>query len=253
MSEINAFRTIWTRELLKWSRKRTELVSTVLQPIIWLAIFGFGMQGSISGTLGIDYLAFLAPGVVCQTIMFSAFAGGVSILMDKEFGFLKEILVSPVKRKTILLGKIFGGASIAYLQGIIVIVLALLLGVRFSSLLGVIIALGVMFLLSLAFMGFGMAVALRVKEIESFQKLNRFTVMPMWFLSGALYPIERSPSWLQTIVYFNPLTYGVDAIRTALISVERIMFEVDIIILCAFVIAMLWIGIRLFNRSEESS
>ena len=207
----------------------------------------------MSGTLGIDYLAFLAPGVVCQTIMFSAFAGGVSILMDKEFGFLKEILVSPVKRRTILLGKIFGGASIAYLQGIIVIVLALLLGVRFSSPLGVVTALGVMFLLSLAFMGFGMAVALRVKEIESFQKLNRFTVMPMWFLSGALYPIERSPSWFQTIVYFNPLTYGVDAIRTALISVERIMFGVDILILSIFVIAMLWIGIRLFNRSEESS
>jgi len=237
--------------MLKWCRKPVEMISSLLQPIIWLYIFGVGLGSSVSNIPGGDFLKFLAPGVICQTILFSGFFNGVSILMDKEFGFLKEILVSPVPRRTILMGKLLGGSTIAFLQGCIAFVLTLLLGVNFGSFGSILLAFLMMFLLSVTFMAMGLVLAMKLKEIESFQKLSRFTTMPMWFLSGGFYPMTNIPLWLEVLVYLNPLTYGVDLIRTLLTGVSQISIWVDVIVLLGFTGVMLAIGTKLFSKSEN--
>lgn len=250
MGEVGAIYIIWLREMLKWWRKPVEVIAAFMQPIIWLAIFGLGLSKSVNLAPGIDYLAFLAPGVISQTILFTAFFGGVSVLWDREFGFLKEILVSPVSRRAIAAGKVLGGATIAFIQGLLALLLAVGVGVKFSSLASIFAACGVMALISLAFMAFGLAIACSLKEMESFQRIGRFTTMPLWFLSGALYPIEKSPDWLRIVVSLNPLTYGVDALRTLLIGVSTFDLTLSIGVLIAFTASMLALGTHLFNKSE---
>jgi ABC-2 type transport system permease protein len=251
VGERTALYVIWYRELIKWARKRAELISSLLQPIMWLFIFGVGLKDSVKIGEGVDFLTYLAPGVICQTILFSAFFNGVSILMDREFGFLKEIMVSPIKRQTIIAGKLLGGATIAFIQGCIAFFLSLLLGVQFGNFLNILLALLIMFLISMAFMAMGLAIATKLKEIESFQKISRFTTMPMWFLSGGFYPVSTLPVWLKVFVYLNPLTYGVDALRTLLIGVSQINMLLDLAILICFTFVMLAIGAFLFNKSDN--
>ncbi|MHA1339249.1 MAG: ABC transporter permease [Promethearchaeota archaeon] len=251
MGELKALYVIWYRELLKWTRKRIELMASLMQPIFWLLIFGSGLGVSMADIPGNDFLKYLAPGVICQTILFSAFFNGVSILMDKEFGFLKEILVSPVKRRTILLGKLFGGSTIAFIQGSITFILAIILGVNFTSLSNILLGFLMMFVISLTFMSMGLVIATKIKEIESFQKLSRFTTMPMWFLSGGFYPMANIPIWLKFLVHINPLTYGVDLMRTLLINVSQIPIWIDLIVLFGFIGIMLVLGTKMFNKSEN--
>jgi len=251
MGELKAVYTIWLRESLKWRRDRAGFMSSIMQPIFWLAIFGFGMGRSVGlESPGLSYLAFLAPGVIAQNIMFTAFFGGVSVLYDKEFGFLKEILVAPVSRLAIVAGKVLGGATSAFVQGIIVLAFSLLLGVRFTSLSGMVASLGIMALISFAFMALGLALASGLERAASFQSIGRFTTMPMWFLSGALWPLDKSPEWLKVITLLNPLTYGVDALRTLLINVNVLDLTLGITMLIAFTVAMLALGTYLFNKSE---
>lgn len=251
MDEAKSLYIIWYREILKWSRKRSDLISSLLQPIIWLYIFGVGLGSAVSSIPGGDFLKFLSPGVICQTILFSAFFNGVSILMDKEFGFLKEILVSPVKRRTILLGKLLGGSTISFIQGSITFLLAILLGVDFGSFGNILLAFLMLFVISFSFMAMGLVIATKLKEIESFQKISRFTTMPMWFLSGGFYPVGNVPIWLKSIVYINPLTYSVDIMRTLLTGVSQIAIWIDLIIIFGFTILMLILGSIMFNKSEN--
>lgn len=251
MLETKKIYIIWYREILKWRRKPAELISSLLQPIMWLFIFGVGLKESVTTPPGTDFLSFLAPGVISQTILFSAFFNGVSILMDREFGFLKEILVSPIKRSTVILGKIMGGATIAFIQGCLAFILSLVLGVQFGSWVNIIVAFIIMFVISLAFMAMGLAIATKLTEIESFQKISRFTTMPMWFLSGGFYPVANLPIWLKFFVYINPLTYGVDALRTLLVGVSNFNFGLDIAILIGFMLLMLLIGTKSFNKTDN--
>ena len=251
MSELKAVYTIWLREILKWKRDRAGFLSSMIQPLFWLAIFGFGMGRSVElGASGLPYLAFLAPGTIAQNILFTAFFGGVSILYDKEFGFLKEILVAPISRFAIVAGKVLGGATSAFVQGLIVLALSLMLGVRFTSLTGLVASLGVMALMSFSFMALGLALASGLERAASFQRIGRFSTMPMWFLSGALWPLDKSPDWLKLIILMNPLTYGVDALRTLLIGVNTLNLTLSIGVLLAFTLSMLCLGTYLFNKSE---
>lgn len=251
MGEGKSLYILWYREMLKWSRKRSDIISSLLQPIIWLLIFGVGLGSSVSNIPGGDFLKFLAPGVICQTILFSAFFNGVSILMDKEFGFLKEILVSPIKRRTILMGKLLGGSTISFIQGSIAFILAMLLGVDFGSFGYIFLAFLMMFVISFSFMAMGLVIATKLKEIESFQKISRFTTMPMWFLSGGFYPVSNAPAWLQVLVFVNPLTYSVDIMRTLLTDVSQIAIWIDLLVITGFTGIMVFLGSRMFNKSEN--
>lgn len=251
MGEIRAAYTIWRREILRWSRNRIGFLASMMQPVVWLFIFGLGLSRSVRfEATGLDYLTFLAPGVIAQNIMFTAFFGGISVLWDREFGFLKEILVAPVSRKAIVVGKILGGATIAFVQGLMVLLLTIILGVEFTSVTGLFASLGVMALISLAFMALGLAIASSLEEMASFQRIGRFSTMPLWFLSAAVYPLDKTPEWLRNVVLLNPLTYGVDALRTLLIEMTTINFVLDIVVLLAFTVSMLALGTCLFSRSE---
>lgn len=250
MGYLRAFYTVWQREMLKWVRNRVELVSSLIAPFIWLAVFGLGLMRSVNIAPGLDYLTFLAPGVICQTILFSSFFSGVSVLYDRQFGFMQEIMVAPVPRTLIVAGKVLGGATIAFLQGCITLVLAIVLGAHFTSLTGLAVALGVMMLVSLAFMSMGVAIASGLKEMASFQRLGRITTMPIWFLSGAVFAINTAPSWLAAIATLNPLTYGVDAMRYSLTGFQVFNFGLSLGVLTAFAVAMLALGTYLFKRSE---
>lgn len=251
--------TIWLREMIRYSRSKSRIVSSLAMPIIWLALLGNALGGMMSGmdTLpgGMTYVQFIAPGIIGMTILFTSVFAGISIIFDREFGFLKEILVAPVSRLSIVLGKAFGGTTTAMIQGMIMFVLALLLGVSFTSEfglgLGFLIAMVFMFLIGLSFVSLGIAIASKIESMEGFQMIMSFLVMPMFFLSGALYPLDTLPAWLRFLTYIDPLTYGVDGLRAAIqgTSVAHFPILLDLGVLSLFCLLLLFLGAYLFKKS----
>jgi ABC-2 type transport system permease protein len=229
-------------------------------PLIWLALLGNalgGMVGEGSDSLpqGMSYVQFIAPGIIGMTILFTSIFAGISIIFDREFGFLKEILVAPVSRLSIVLGKAFGGTTTAMIQGMIMFVLALVIGVKFSSEfglgLGFLIAIVFMFLIGLSFVSMGIAIASKIESMEGFQMIMSFLVMPMFFLSGALYPLDSLPGWLKILTYIDPLTYGIDGLRGAIQGTDVAHFPilVDLGVLSLFCILILLLGAYIFKKS----
>ena len=251
--------TIWLREMIRYSRSKSRIVSSLAMPIIWLALLGNALGGMMSDTDalpgGMTYVQFIAPGIIGMTILFTSVFAGISIIFDREFGFLKEILVAPVSRLSIVMGKAFGGTTTAMIQGMIMFVFALLLGVSFTSEfglgLGFLIAMVFMFLIGLSFVSLGIAIASKIESMEGFQMIMSFLVMPMFFLSGALYPLDTLPDWLRFLTYIDPLTYGVDGLRAAIqgTSVAHFPILLDFGILSLFCILLLFLGAYLFKKS----
>jgi ABC-2 type transport system permease protein len=202
-----------------------------------------------------NYVQYIAPGIIGMAILFTSIFSGISIIFDREFGFLKEILVAPVSRVSIVLGKAFGGTTTAMIQGMIMFIFALFLGVGFSSELGVVggflVAVGFMFLIGLSFVSIGIAIASKIQSMEGFQAIMSFLIMPMFFLSGALYPIDVLPNWLKVLTYIDPLTYGVDGLRYAIQGSEVAQFPVllDFGVLLSFCVGMVLLGAYLFKKS----
>ncbi len=251
--------TIWLREMIRYSRSKSRIVSSLAMPIIWLALLGNALGGMMSGTDtlpgGMTYVQFIAPGIIGMTILFTSVFAGISIIFDREFGFLKEILVAPVSRVSIVLGKAVGGTTTAMIQGMIMFVLALLLGVSFTSEfglgLGFLIAMVFMFLIGLSFVSLGIAIASKIESMEGFQMIMSFLVMPMFFLSGALFPLDTLPPWLRFLTYIDPLTYGVDGLRAAIqgTSVAHFPILLDLGVLSLFCLLLLFLGAYLFKKS----
>jgi ABC-2 type transport system permease protein len=212
-SSFRVARVIWYREVLAYSRDRARLASSLVMPILMIVIFGEGFGSSI-GTFqeGINYRQFIFPGVIAMTILFGSVFSGVSIIWDREFGFLREILVAPISRTAIGLGKLLGGASIAMSQALILFLLAPVVDVHFSPIV-IIELLAVLFLFALVMTSVGIAIASRVKSVESFQMITQVTIMPSMFLAGIFFPVNNLPSWMEVLVKLNPLTYAVAAIR----------------------------------------
>jgi ABC-2 type transport system permease protein len=206
-------RVIWYREVLAYSRDPARFISSMVMPILMIVIFGEGFGRTIgSFQEGINYRQFIFPGVIAMTILFNSVFSGVSIIWDREFGFLREILVAPISRSAIGLGKLLGGASIAVAHGVVMFVFAPILGVHFSVL--VILELtGVMFLFGLTMTSVGIAIASKVRSVESFQMISQVTIMPSMFLSGIFFPVNNVPGWMQVLVKINPVTYAVAPIR----------------------------------------
>jgi ABC-2 type transport system permease protein len=256
---ISDIYTIWLREMIRYVRSKSRIVSSLAMPIIWLALLGNALGGMFEGTEtfpeGMNYVQFIAPGIIGMTILFTSVFAGVSIIFDREFGFLKEILVAPVSRLSIVMGKAFGGTTTAMIQGMIMFVLALLLGVNFSSefgiFLGFLIAVVFMFLIGLSFVSLGIAIASKIESMEGFQMIMSFLVMPMFFLSGALYPLDTLPDWLRVLTYIDPLTYGIDGLRGAIQGTDVAHFPilVDLGVLSLFCFLLLLLGAYLFKRS----
>jgi len=242
--------TIWLREMIRYVRAKTRIITSLVMPLLWLALIGTTFSNAFRGALlpgGVDYLSFMAPGIVAMTLLFTSIFTGVSVIFDREFGFLKEILVAPVSRLSIALGKITGGVTIAMIQGIIMLVIAIAMGVHFAGTPGIAIGiLGVLFvmiLLSATFVSMGIAFASKIESMEGFQMVMNFLVMPMFFLSSALYPVEFMPDVIKPLVYIDPLTYGVDALRYFILGASEFSIFVDISVLllfCFIILAISW-------------
>jgi ABC-2 type transport system permease protein len=216
--ELRAIKIVWWRELMRFSRDRLRIVTSLVQPFLFLFILGTGLSTlSTTRDLGVSLRTLFYPGVLCMAVMFTAMFSAASIVWDREFGFLREMMVAPVKRSSLVLGKCLGGATVAAFQGVIVIAIAGLVSVPYDPpLLLEIFALQL--LLAFAITAFGAMAAARVTQMQSFMALTQMAIMPMFFISGALFPVAALPAWLTVLNRVDPLTYAVDPMRRAVFA-----------------------------------
>jgi ABC-2 type transport system permease protein len=215
--DLRAVRIVWRRELIRFSRNRLRIATSLAQPILFLFVLGTGLSPLISATDHFNYRTFIFPGVLGMTILFTAIFSAMSIVWDREFGFLREMLVAPVHRWTLVLGKCLGGASVASIQGAIILALAGAVGVPYNPVM-LVTLLAEMALTALALTAFGVMLAARISQVESFQMVTQFFVLPMFFLSGAIFPISKLPAWLGILSKLDPLSYAIDPFRKAVFS-----------------------------------
>ncbi len=247
---LMAVYTLWLREMKRFMRFRSRIVSSIATPIFWLLLFGVGLTTAFRfpGLGEVSYLEFMAPGIVGMTLLFASTFAGVSVLWDRQFGFLKEIMVAPVPRTHIVLGKTIGGATTSLIQGGIMLIVTLFVGIKFS-LVGFFIAFLFMILISLGYVAFGLIFAAKMEDPHGFQMIMSFLVMPMFFLSGALFPLDKVPGWLKSLSCINPLTYGVDGIRGALIGNSTFSLWTDFIVLIGFCFAAVYMASYFFEKT----
>jgi ABC-2 type transport system permease protein len=217
-SELRAIRIVWRRDLIRFASDRIRIVSSLIQPLLFLFVMGSGLQQlSSSGTHGVNLKTFIYPGILCIAVMFTAMFSAASIVWDREFGFLREMMVAPVGRSSIVIGKCLGGATVACSQGIIMILLAPLVHVPYNVVL-ILGIFGLQLLLAFTITAFGVMVAARIKQMQSFFGVMQMIVMPMFFISGALFPASGLPGWLTVLNRLDPLTYAVDPMRRLVFS-----------------------------------
>jgi len=249
---MRAFMTMIYRQIKRFWRARSRVVGMMINPLIWLIFFGLGWSKLFDFPMakklfmGFDYLSFFAPGVYCMTIFLNGFTSGLSVIWDKQFGFLKETMVAPSSRKSIMAGRIVGDATISLLQGIIILVLTLPL--TDMKIHGFFPALFLGFLLSISISSLGVCISIRMNSIEGFQLIVSVLMLPIVFLSGAVYPIDAIPDYIKVLAYLNPLTYAVDGSRYFLLGVSRFSILLDIFTLSILTIILLLTAILLFER-----
>jgi ABC-2 type transport system permease protein len=212
-SELRAIKIVWRRELIRYKSDRLRMATTLVQPLLFLFVLGSGLQRlSSAGTHGVNLKTFIYPGILCISVMFTAMFSAASIVWDREFGFLREMMVAPVRRSSIVIGKCLGGASVACIQGVIVLCLAGLVHVPYDPLL-LLGIFGLQLLLAFTITAFGVMIAIRIKQMQSFMGVMQMIVMPMFLISGALFPASGLPGWLTVLNRLDPLTYAVDPMR----------------------------------------
>jgi len=253
MREFRRIYTLWLREVIRYLRDRTRLVSSFFQPLLWLIIFGSGMR--FSGNIGgLSYQQYLFPGIIGQTLLFTAMFMGISVIWDREFGFLKEIMVAPISRISIFLGKMLGDSTDAVIQGIIVFFLRFILGIRFDLLVFLKI-LPVMMVITFGLVSIGLTLASFMESLESFGVIQSFINLPIFFLSGALFPVRgpHVPGWLQMAANLDPLTYGVDALRTIILGkawTPLFPLSLNLTVICCFDAVMIVVGTLATGRRK---
>ena len=248
---MSAIYILWLRQLKRYLRSRTRIIGSLGQPLLFLLALGFGF-GPIFRKAGQgNYLQFLAPGVIAMTILFTAVFSGIELIWDRQFGFLKETLVAPVPRLMIMLGRTAGGATVAVLQGLIVAAICLVAGVRVSGPAALFYALLYMVLIGVLFTALGTAIASLLSDFQGFQLIMNFLVMPLFFLSGALFPLQDAPRPLQVLAAVDPLSYGVDGLRSALAGTAcHFGAATDLGVLAGLTALLLALGAYLFAKIE---
>jgi len=219
-AELRTITMVWRRELIRFSRTRVRILTGLAQPVLFLFVLGYGMSGLVGSTAGFDFKKFVFPGVVAMSVVSTAIFSAVSIVWDREFGFLREMLVAPVGRFSLVLGKAAGGATVATMQGTIMLVLAPVIGVQLTPLL-IVEVIGLEMLMAFALTGFGVFIASRIQKMESFQVVMQLVLLPMLFLSGAMFPLNALPVWLSALTRINPLTYAVDPLRHVVFAAQH--------------------------------
>lgn len=241
---------LWLRQVKKYFRSRSRIIGSLGQPLLLLIAFGYGFGSIYQKAGGGNYINFLAPGIILMSVLTTAMFSGIDIIWDRQFGFLKETLVAPVSRMQIVLGKTLGAATVAIIQGVIVLLLSMLVGFRPQSAMALFPALGFSFLVAILFSSLGTAIASTLEDMQGFQLIMNFLIMPIQFLSGAFFPLTGLPKGIEAFVKINPLTYGVDGLRGALGGVYAYSPHLDFIVLAAVTTVLLFVGSYLFSKIQ---
>jgi len=247
---MQAIYILWLRELKRYVRSRAQIVASLGQPLLYLLVLGFGLGPVFQRAGRGSYLQFMAPGVISMTVLFSSIFSGIALLWDRQFGFLKETLVAPVPRIQIMIGRTFGGATVAILQGLLITVVCLIAGFRPVSLVMIPLGLGFLALIAVVFAALGTAIGSSLKDMQGFQLTMNFLVLPIFFLSGALFPLDNQTRALRIATALDPLSYGVDGMRSALIGQTHFGGPKDLAVLAVVGAVLLCIGAWRFSKIE---
>jgi ABC-2 type transport system permease protein len=248
--EFQAIYIMWLRQMKHFVRSKSRLVSSIVQPLFFLFILGSGFR--VATFVGVDdYLSFLAPGIIAMAILFSSMFTGISVLWDKQFGFLQEVLVAPVSRFSIIIGRTLGGATVALIQGFIILLISLGLGVKISGVFGLLLTFVFMILIAFTAVGFGLVLASKMEDFQGFQLIMNLLIMPLLFLSSAFFPVTSNPT-MKIISSFNPLFYMVDGLRGSLITGTATVNPplLDLLVVLVVCTIMMGLGSYFFSKSE---
>ena len=248
--EIEAIYTIWLREIKRYLRAKERIISSLAMPIFWFLIFGSGMNMALRlKDAEVQYSDYIAPGIIAMALLFTSVSSGVSVIWDREFGFLKEMLFAPISRTSIVVGKSLGGATTALIQGLLILGLSALFGVKFS-LSSILMLLPLMLLISIGFVNLGLIIGSLMETLEGFQLIMNFVVMPLFFLSGALFPIVNLPHALRVLSLLDPLTYGVEAMRKVVLGVSYLPIHLSLFVVFVFTALTSILGSIAFSRKQ---
>jgi ABC-2 type transport system permease protein len=253
--------TIWSRDVIRFSRDRARILASLGQPLLFLFVFGGGLAPAMASLAGgnLDFQQFMFPGILAMAVLFTSIFSAVSIVWDREFGFLKEVMVAPVRRTAVALGKVAGGSTVALFQGMLVLLLAPLLGIRMTAA-QVLVLMGLMLLLAGVMTSLGILIAARQRTMEGFHVIMNFLMLPMFFLSGAFFPLNGVPLWMELLAKINPVTYGVDPLRQVVLreSVPAQFLNLlalhpiatDVALMAAFGLVFIVPAVWLFSRQD---
>ncbi len=247
---MNTIYALWLRQVKKYFRSRSRIIGSLGQPLLFLVAFGFGFGSIYQRAGGGNYIEFLAPGIILMSVLTTAMFSGIEIIWDRQFGFLKETLVAPVSRMEIVLGKTLGAATISIFQGIIVFVLSMLLGFRPQNVYVIFPAFLFALIVAILFSSLGTAIASVLEDMQGFQLIMNFLVMPTIFLSGAFFPLSGLPKAISIVTKVNPLSYGVDGLRGALSGIYVYSMRFDLMILAIVTLILLLVGSYLFSKIQ---
>jgi ABC-2 type transport system permease protein len=240
---------LWFREFRVFLRERSRLIASIFTPVLWLFVIGSGIGSSVHLSTGTNYQKFIFPGIISMSIIFSSVFFGSYIIWDRKFDFLKSVMVAPVSRITIFVGKSLGGMTTSIVEVVILLVIGGLIGIHFSSL-SLIQTIVIALLLSFCLTSLGLAIGSYIESLEGFQLIVSFVVFPLFFLSGALFPLNNLPGWLSILSKIDPATYAVDALRNAMLGIASYSFAIDIVVLTAFAIGLGVFGGYSFGRMK---
>jgi ABC-2 type transport system permease protein len=247
---MTAIYILWLRELKRYTRSRVQIIASLGQPVLYLLVLGYGLSPVFRRSGAGDYLQFIAPGIISMTVLFSAMFSGIALLWDRQFGFLKETLVAPVPRLHIMIGRTAGAATTALLQGLLVALVCVAAGFRPVSLALLPLAGAFLALIALVFAALGTTIGSTLKDMQGFQMVMNFLVLPIFFLSGALFPLQNLPTLLSVLTRIDPLSYGVDGLRSALIAQAHFGVATDALVLGVLAAIVLGLGAWRFSRIE---
>jgi ABC-2 type transport system permease protein len=247
---MSAIYILWLRELKKYSRSRAQIIASLGQPLLYLLVLGFGLGPVYQKAGGGSYLQFMAPGIVGMAVLFTSVFSGIALLWDRQFGFLKETLVAPVPRIRIMIGRTLGGATVAMIQGTLIVVVTLIAGFRPVNWLSAPLGFVFMAMIAVVFAALGTAIGSSLQDMQGFQLIMNFLVLPIFFLSGALFPLNNLPKALVIVTSLDPLSYGVDGLRGVLIGTSHFGILTDALVLAGVGAVLLCLGAWRFSKIE---
>ncbi len=248
MGELEGFYALWYREIKVFTREKSRIVSSFITPLLWIVVFGGGLGSAVS-LGGVNYQVFIFPGIITMTILFSSVFFGLYIVWDKKIDFFKEVLVAPLSRTTIFAGKMVGGSVDALLQGCAMLVFGLALGINYT-ILNLFFSFLFMFILASALVSVGLIIGSNMESVEGFQLITSFLIFPMFFFSGALFPLKNLPQYLLIFTILDPVTYAVDGLRGLILGSSQLPIALNLAILTAFASVMIGIGTLSFRRLQ---